>query len=201
MYFYSLHYYKQAQQLKPNDSRMIIAVGEIYEKLDKIENALKCYFKACSVGDVEGLALIRLAKYVVFYFFKNHFDWICFFRLYDKLNDTENAAAAFTEYCLREDSNKDRAYEEQTDFYNALQYLANYHLNKGNLGDAYTYAYKCLDCDEVSDYNNFQMINFWFLCYKHNFFILFSLFRQKNKVKLCWKKLLSKDWNKNMNQK
>lgn len=74
MYFYSLHYYKQAQQLKPNDSRMIIAVGEIYEKLDKIENALKCYFKACSVGDVEGLALIRLAKYVVFYFFKYQFD-------------------------------------------------------------------------------------------------------------------------------
>ncbi|XP_044751936.1 cell division cycle protein 23 homolog [Coccinella septempunctata] len=133
MYFYSLHYYKQAQQLKPNDSRMIIAVGEIYEKLDKIENALKCYFKACSVGDVEGLALIRLSK------------------LYDKLNDTENAAAAFTEYCLREESNKDKAYEEQTDFYNALQYLANYHMNKGQLDDAYTYAYKCLDCDETKE--------------------------------------------------
>ncbi|XP_045470221.1 cell division cycle protein 23 homolog [Harmonia axyridis] len=133
MYFYSLHYYKQAQQLKPNDSRMIIAVGEIYEKLDKIENALKCYFKACSVGDVEGLALLRLSK------------------LYDKLNDTENAAAAFTEYCLREESNKDKAYEEQTDFYNALQYLANYHMNKGQLEDAYTYAYKCLDCDETKE--------------------------------------------------
>lgn len=63
MPFYSLHYYKQAQQLRPNDSRMLIAVGETYEKLDKNENALKCYHKACNVGDIEGLALIKLAKY------------------------------------------------------------------------------------------------------------------------------------------
>ncbi|KAL3282545.1 hypothetical protein HHI36_005725 [Cryptolaemus montrouzieri] len=133
MYFYSLYYYKQAQQLKPNDSRMIIALGETYEKLDKIENALKCYYKACSVGDVEGLALIRLAK------------------LYDKLNESENAAAAFTEYCLREDDNKEKMYDDQTEFFNALQYLANYHLNKGQLDDAYTYAYKCLECNETKE--------------------------------------------------
>ncbi|KAK9888721.1 hypothetical protein WA026_000947 [Henosepilachna vigintioctopunctata] len=133
MYFYSLYYYKQAQQLKPNDSRMIIALGETYEKLDKIENALKCYYKACSIGDVEGLALIRLAK------------------LYDKLNETENAAAAFTEYCLREDDSKEKVYDDQTEFYNALQYLANYHLNKGQIDDAYTYAYKCLECDETKE--------------------------------------------------
>lgn len=133
MPFYSLHYYKQAQQLKPNDSRMILALGESYEKMEKTENALKCYYKACSMGDVEGLALIRLAK------------------LYDKLNETENAAAAFTEYCLRDEYLEDKVYEDQTEYYNALQYLANFHLKKGSLDDAYTYAYKCLECEETKE--------------------------------------------------
>lgn len=61
---YCLHYYKKAQQLKPNDSRMVIALGEAYEKLDKTENALKCYYKACNLGDVEGTAVLKLAKLV-----------------------------------------------------------------------------------------------------------------------------------------
>ncbi|KAG5888417.1 hypothetical protein JTB14_016321 [Gonioctena quinquepunctata] len=130
---YCLHYYKQAQQLKPNDSRMVIALGEAYEKLEKTENALKCYYKACNLGDVEGTALLKLAK------------------LYDKLNETENAAAAFTEFCLREDDREMRCVEEQAEFYNALQYLANYHLKKGELDDAYTYAYKCMECEETKE--------------------------------------------------
>lgn len=71
------------------------------------------------------------------------------FRLYDKLAEIENAAAAFTEFCLREDGREQKTVEEQAEFYNALQYLANYHLKKGELDDAYTYAYKCLECEEV----------------------------------------------------
>lgn len=130
---YCLHYYKRAQQLKPNDSRMVIALGEAYEKLEKTENALKCYYKACNWGDVEGTALLKLAK------------------LYDKLHETENAAAAFTEYCLREDDRDMRSVEEQAEFYNALQYLADYHLKKGELDDAYTYAYKCMECEETKE--------------------------------------------------
>lgn len=66
MFYYCIYYYKQAQQLRPNDSRMIIALGETYEKLDKIDNALKCYYKAWNVGDIEGTALIKLAKYDIF---------------------------------------------------------------------------------------------------------------------------------------
>jgi len=62
MFFYCLYYYKQAQQLRPNDSRMLIALGETYEKLEKIQDALKCYYKAHSVGDIEGTALLKLAK-------------------------------------------------------------------------------------------------------------------------------------------
>lgn len=72
------------------------------------------------------------------------------FRLYDKVNETDNAAAVFTEYCLKEDDVKDKVFEDQTEYYNALQYLANYHLNKGNLEDAYTFAYKCIECEEVN---------------------------------------------------
>ncbi|XP_066254527.1 cell division cycle protein 23 homolog [Euwallacea similis] len=133
MPFYSLYYYKQAQMLRPNDSRMIIALGETYERLDRQENALKCYYKAYSVGDVEGSALIKLAK------------------LYDKLNDIENSAAVFIEYCLREEEKKDKIAEEQPEYYNALQYLANYYLRKGHLDDAYTYAYKCIECEETKE--------------------------------------------------
>jgi len=62
MPFYCLYYYKQAQQLRPNDSRMLIALGETYERLEKIQEALKCFFKARNVGDIEGVALLRMAK-------------------------------------------------------------------------------------------------------------------------------------------
>lgn len=61
MPFYAIYYYKQAQFLRPHDSRMILALGEAYEKQDKIQDALKCYYKACNVGDIEGMALIKLA--------------------------------------------------------------------------------------------------------------------------------------------
>lgn len=64
MPFYGLYYYKQAQLLRPHDSRMILALGESYEKQDKIQDALKCYYKACNVGDIEGMALLKLATYV-----------------------------------------------------------------------------------------------------------------------------------------
>lgn len=64
MPFYGLYYYKQAQVLRPHDSRMILALGEAYEKQDKIQDALKCYYKACNVGDIEGMALFKLATYV-----------------------------------------------------------------------------------------------------------------------------------------
>jgi len=64
MPFYGLYYYKQAQLLRPHDSRMVLALGEAYEKQDKIQDALKCYYKACNVGDIEGMALLKLATYV-----------------------------------------------------------------------------------------------------------------------------------------
>lgn len=59
---YCLYYYARAAQQCPNDSRMLVALGEAFEKLDKIPNALKCYHRAYSVGDIEGMAILKLAK-------------------------------------------------------------------------------------------------------------------------------------------
>jgi len=51
---------------RPNDSRMLVALGEAYDRLDRLQEAKKCFWKAHSLGDVEGLALIKLAKYASF---------------------------------------------------------------------------------------------------------------------------------------
>ena len=50
MPFYALYYYKKTQELRPNDSRMLVALGQMYEKLDKIDDAMKCFWKAHCVG-------------------------------------------------------------------------------------------------------------------------------------------------------
>lgn len=41
---------------------MMVALGEAYEKLDKHHEAKKCFWRAHSLGDFEGLALFRLAR-------------------------------------------------------------------------------------------------------------------------------------------
>lgn len=63
MPLYSLYYYRMAQSLKPDDSRMLVALGDAYDKLDRLHDAKKCYWKAHCVGDLECIALLRLAKY------------------------------------------------------------------------------------------------------------------------------------------
>ncbi|KAL5017186.1 hypothetical protein ScPMuIL_006775 [Solemya velum] len=80
MPYYCLYYYRQAQQLRPNDSRMVVALGESYEKLERLQEAKKCFWKAHSIGDAEGMALIKLAK------------------LHEKLGEDSRAAMRYTEY-------------------------------------------------------------------------------------------------------
>ena len=48
---------------RPNDSRMIMALGECYEKLDRLQEAKKCFWKAHRIGDIEETSLFKLAKY------------------------------------------------------------------------------------------------------------------------------------------
>lgn len=65
------------------------------------------------------------------------------------MNDEHNSAAAFTDYCSKEEDQKLAGYENENELYNAYQYLSNYHLKHENLNDAYTFAYKCMEYDEV----------------------------------------------------
>ena len=50
---------------RPNDSRMIVALGESYDRLERLQEAKKCFRKAHSIGDIEGGALYKLAQYVI----------------------------------------------------------------------------------------------------------------------------------------
>nr|CAD7608857.1 unnamed protein product [Timema genevievae] len=130
MLFYCLYYYKQAQRLRPNDSRMLIALGETYEKLEKFNDAIKCYFKAFSVGDSEVTSTLKLAK------------------LYDKIGEASNAKKAYEKYveeCLK-NPNADKSELSQ-----AYKYLANAYLKIEELDDAYQYAQKCLEYEEVKE--------------------------------------------------
>ena len=55
---------------------MVMALGDTYEKLDRLQEAKKCYWKAHSIGDIEGQALVKLAKYVAkypFYYLRHLF--------------------------------------------------------------------------------------------------------------------------------
>jgi hypothetical protein len=60
--YYGLYYYKQAHMVRPNDPRMLTALGEAFEKQEKISEAMKCYNKSRAIGDADGKALFKLAK-------------------------------------------------------------------------------------------------------------------------------------------
>merc|ERR1719334_2017681 len=131
MPFYCLYYYKQAQELRPSDSRMLVALGESYEKLDKTQDAMKCFWKAHCVGDIEGgIALLRLG------------------RLYDKNNDQDQAAAAYNQYILETEAQGITDRDEQS---GAYKYLASYYLKQDMLNDAYDFAMKCTEFADVRE--------------------------------------------------
>ena len=125
MHHYCLYYFKQAQELRPSDSRMLVALGESYEKLDKLQDAKKCFWKAYCVGDIEGgIALLRLAD------------------LYKKTSEVDQAAAAYDQYIkdTEEAGISDR--DEQSVAY---RFLAKYFNEKNLLDEAYEMATKCTE--------------------------------------------------------
>ena len=131
MPFYCLYYYKQAQELRPSDSRMLVALGESYEKLEKTPDAMKCFWKAHCVGDIEGgIALLRLA------------------RLYDKTGDLEQAAAAYSQYIQETEA---QGITERDDQSGAYKYLANYYLKHDMLNEAQECAMKCTEFPDVRE--------------------------------------------------
>ncbi|PKA64393.1 Anaphase-promoting complex subunit 8 [Apostasia shenzhenica] len=64
MPFYALYYFKSASFLQPNDARLWVAMAQCYQSapLEMLEDAVKCYTKAVSCNDREGIALHQLAK-------------------------------------------------------------------------------------------------------------------------------------------
>jgi anaphase-promoting complex subunit 8 len=54
MYQYAIYYFLNAANAKPNDSRMWTALASCYEKLEKKNEAIKCYRKALAFKDKEG---------------------------------------------------------------------------------------------------------------------------------------------------
>ena len=130
MHHYCLYYFKQAQELRPSDSRMLVALGESYEKLDKVQEAMKCFWKAYCVGDIEGgIALLRLAK------------------LFDITSEPDQAAAAYERYIMESDQQgADR--DEQA---GACRYLAKYFLKQDMLDEAQKYVMKCSEFSDAKE--------------------------------------------------
>jgi len=125
MHYYCLYYYKRAQELRPNDSRMLVALGECYEKLEKHSDAMKCYWKAHCVGDIEGgIALFQLAK------------------MYERTGDHEQAANAYNQYII---DTEDAGITERDQQSKAYKYLAHYYVKQNFLDYAYHYAQKCTE--------------------------------------------------------
>lgn len=69
-----------------------------------------------------------------------------YYRLYEKLGEHDNAAAAYTDFVMDESRNTDR-----TDLSHAYKYLTQYHLKREQLDQANHYAQKCLQFDETKE--------------------------------------------------
>lgn len=81
----AVYYYKVAQKLRPHDNRMLLALGETYERINKLEDAYKCYQQARNVDKSDPLAMIRMGKLVycrVFLLINRQFSKITFFAGY-----------------------------------------------------------------------------------------------------------------------
>jgi len=62
MNHYALYYFTRAIASRPKDSRMWNAMGTCFERINKKFEAVKCFEKAESCKDKEGIALFQLAK-------------------------------------------------------------------------------------------------------------------------------------------
>lgn len=58
---YALFYFAHARKLRPKDSRMLLALGDMFERTDRVFESLICYYKALHY-DTDGTILLRLGK-------------------------------------------------------------------------------------------------------------------------------------------
>lgn len=66
---YALFYFGHSRALRPGDSRMLLALGEMFDRGEHFFEALACFYKALQY-DSDGTTLLKLGKYVkyIFYF-------------------------------------------------------------------------------------------------------------------------------------
>ena len=122
MPYYALFYYRKATALRPYDSRMWCAMAGCYKQLGKKPEAIKCYQRAESNNDREGIALTELA------------------RLFREENDRTQAARYFREMLkLRE------LQEVSGETQEALLFLAYYCKDTGELQEAQQHCSRLLD--------------------------------------------------------
>jgi anaphase-promoting complex subunit 8 len=125
MPYYALYYYRRATQLRPNDARMWCAMGQCYEneQLQMHASAIRCYRRAVSNNDREGIALHKLAK------------------LHNQLGQTDQAAHYYKKNLERMESDQ----TEGADIVEALVFLAHYCRSQNMLAEAEKYCTRLLD--------------------------------------------------------
>jgi len=124
---YCLYYYSMAHFLKPNDTRLIIAIGQTYEKLCRFEDAANCYSKA-GFG-----SLIKLAT------------------LYEKISEEHKAAAVYNEFVNNFESKQAIYNLPTTDLTVAYKYLANYFFKHEKYQQSQVAAQMCMFYGETRD--------------------------------------------------
>uniref|UniRef100_A0A8C9EN85 Cell division cycle 23 n=1 Tax=Pavo cristatus TaxID=9049 RepID=A0A8C9EN85_PAVCR len=116
---------------RPNDSRMLVALGECYEKLNQLVEAKKCYWRAYAVGDVEKMALVKLAK------------------LHEQLNESEQAAQCYIKYI--QDIYSCGEIVEHLEVSTAFRYLAQYYFKCKLWDEASACAQKCCSFNDTRE--------------------------------------------------
>lgn len=126
MPYYAQYYYQRAAQLRPHDARMWCAMGGCFEneQLQMHDAAIRCYKRAVSNNDREGIALNKLAK------------------LFNQLGETEEAAYYYKKALERMEADR----SEGQDIVDALLFLSTYCKNRRLLSEAETY------CTRLQDY-------------------------------------------------
>ncbi|WOL15962.1 hypothetical protein Cni_G24744 [Canna indica] len=125
MPFYALYYFRKSSYLQPSDSRLWIAMAQCYESapLQMLEEAIKCYTRAASCNDREGIALYQLAK------------------LHSVLGHSEQAA-----FFYKKDLDRMEAEDRQgPNMVEAILYLARYYKAEGRFEESEYYCTRLLD--------------------------------------------------------
>jgi len=123
MYFYALFYYRKATALRPYDARMWCAMAGCYKLLNRKPDAIKCYQRAESNHDREGIAYTELA------------------RLFRDEGDATQAAHYFRQMLKLREQLEITGPETQE----ALLFLANHCKDSGALEEAQQFCSRLLD--------------------------------------------------------